>query len=138
MADLTSIREGLAANLSALKDVQVSPYMLANPQPPSAHVFPADISYDQAMVRGVDQWTFTVQAFVGLIDAKGAQVKLDALLAPSGSQSVKQLLEVDRTLAGVVADLHVTGCSGYRVYPRDPNPPVLGAEWTVSVLATGT
>jgi hypothetical protein len=62
---LTQIREGIAANLAVLDGCQVSAYMLSNPTPPAVHVYPAEVDYDLAMGRGLDQWTFTVQAFVG-------------------------------------------------------------------------
>jgi hypothetical protein len=71
------------------------------------------------MGRGLDKWTFTVQAFVALASDIGAQVKLDAFLAPSGSQSVKAAIEADGTLGGIVADTSVVSCTGYRVYARD-------------------
>lgn len=138
MASLTSIREGLAANLGALEGIQVSPYMLANPSPPCVHVYPASVEYDLAMRRGLDKWTLTVQAFVGLTADIGSQVKLDQFLASSGTQSVKTVLESDQTLGGTVSDVNVVSCTGYRVYVREGGGPVLGAEWVVEVLATGT
>jgi hypothetical protein len=134
---LTQIREGIAANLAVLDGCQVSAYMLSNPTPPTIHVYPAEIDYDLAMGRGLDKWTFTVQAFVALSTDIGAQVKLDAFLAPSGSQSVKAAIEADGTLGGIVADTTVVSCTGYRVYARDGGGPVLGAEWQVDVLASG-
>lgn len=134
---LTQIREGLAANLAAIDGCQVSAYMLSNPTPPTVHVYPGDIDYDLAMHRGLDKWTLTVQAFVGMVSDQGAQVKLDAFLAPSGATSVKAAVESDKTLGGLVSDLQVVSCSGYRVYARESGGPVLGAEWTVEVLASG-
>lgn len=135
---LTQIREGIAANLATLQGCQVSAYMLANPTPPTVHVYPGDIEYDLAMGRGLDKWTLTVQAFVGTVSDQGSQVKLDAFLAPSGALSVKSAVESDQTLGGLVSDLQVVSCSGYRVYARESgHPPVLGAEWSVEVLATG-
>ncbi len=138
MASLANIREGVAANLSTISGVQVSAYMLANPTPPSLQVFPAEVEYDAAMARGLDRWTLTVQAHVGTQTDVGAQKKLDELLAPSGSSSVKAAAESDRTLGGVVSDCRVVSCSGYRVYVHPSGTAVLGAEWTVEILASGT
>lgn len=135
---LTLLRQGLAANLAALTDVQVSPYMLANPTPPAVTIYPSDVSYDLSMHRGFDLWTFTVQAFVGDTADIGAQVNLDQFIAPSGARSVKTLLESDKTLGGACSDLQVTSCTGYRIYLREGGPPVLGAEWHVTVYAPGT
>ena len=140
-ATLTQIREGLAANLAALDDVQVSPYMLANPTPPTVHLYPGgaagDIEYDLAMRRGLDRWPFTVQAFVGSPSDIGAQVRLDEFIAPSGARSVKTVLEADPTLGGIVGGLQVVSCGGYRLYVFEGRAPVLGAEWHVEVLSTG-
>lgn len=112
--------------------------MLANPTPPTLQVFPAEVEYDASMARGFDRWTLTVQAYVGSQTDKGAQLKLDTLLAPSGASSVKARVEADRTLGGVVDDCRVVGCSGYRVYVHPNGTAVLGAEWTVELYASGT
>lgn len=138
MATLADVREGLAANLSAIPGCQVSAYMLANPTPPTIHLFPADINYDQTMGRGHDQWMFTVQAFVGSVSDIGSQKKLDEMLAPAGASSVKAAIESDLTLGGTADDLRVTTCSGYRELRREGGGPVLLAEWSVEVLVSGT
>lgn len=139
---LTQIRQGLAANLSALQGIQVSAYMLASATPPSAHIYPGGaagaITYDLAFQRGLDLWPFTVQAFVGLTSDIGAQVLLDTFIAPSGTQSVKTVLQSDRTLGGLVDDVQVVTCTGYHVYRREGAAPVLGAEWHVTVYASGS
>lgn len=142
---LTQIRTGLATNLQSLigtSELQVSAYMLANPTPPTIHLYPGGqetaIEYDLAFGRGLDRWSFTVQAFVPLSSADtDSQQTLDAYIAPAGAQSVKAALESDSTLGGLVANVNVVSCTGYRVYVREGGTPVLGAEWLVEVLATG-
>jgi hypothetical protein len=137
MADLGDIRAALAANLSSIPGLNESPYLLGNPTPPAAEVQPADIDYHQAMGNGVERWTLIVRVFVGTMSDKGAQIRLDRLLASSGSESVKAAIESDTSLAGAVDDVTVTRCTGYRIFNREGMPSVLGAEWTVSVLAIG-
>jgi hypothetical protein len=138
---LKQLREGLAANLTAglpANTVQISGYMLPNPTPPCIHLYPdGDLEYDLAMRRGLDKWRFTVQAFVPFTNDAAPQILLDGFLNPSGSTSVKQALEQDSTLGGVVADVNVVSMSGYKVYVRDGGGPVLGAEWRVEIIATG-
>jgi len=138
MADLALIRAGLAANLGVLGIQNTSAYMLANPTPPSVHVFPAGVEYDLAMARGLDHWTLTVQLFVALSADIGSQVNLDRYLASSGALSVKAAIESDPTLGGSCADASVTSCSGYRQFVSEGRPPYLGVDWTVEVYATGT
>lgn len=136
MASLTEIREGMAAALD-LDGFQVSPWLLSNPTPPAVMVFPSEIEYDSAMSRGHDDWLLTVQAMVGLASDIGAQQRLDELLAPSGPSSVKDLLEPapgQPALGGIVDDIRVESCTGYRVYVRTGGDAAIGAEWSVRVL----
>lgn len=133
---VADIREGLAANIATITDVQVSSYMLANPSPPSIHVFPAAAEYTQAFNRGLDKWTFTVQAIVSAsVDTAGQQL-LDEFLAPTGDTSIRAAIESDRTLGGVAENLTVTGVSGYQLYADDRGAN-LGAEWTVEIWCSG-
>jgi len=134
---LTQIREGLAASLATLDGVQVSAYMLANPTPPAIHIYPAAVEYDYTFRRGYDTWTLTVQAFVGYSSDIGAQKKLDAFLAPSGTQSLKQAAEADRTLGGIVESVRVVAATGYHEYAREGGSTVLGAEWQTEIYASG-
>lgn len=135
---LAELRAGLAANLDTIPSTQVSAYMLSAPTPPSIYVYPQQVDYDGTMQRGMDAWTFTVQAFVGLTSDIGAQKKLDLMLAPTGTNSVKASVEADRTLGGKASDLRVTEATGYRVYTLEgARGPVLGCEWTVDVIVDG-
>lgn len=131
-----ALRQGLADNMGPL-GIQVSPYMLSNPTPPAIQIYPALIDYDLALQRGLDKWMFTVQAFVGMVSDLGAQQRLDQLIDPKGSGSLKQAVESDIYLGGIAADVSALTCSGYRVYQRDQGGPVLGAEWAVQVYAAG-
>lgn len=125
-------------------EIQVSPTMLADPTPPAAHVYPTPVEYDETMGRGSDDWSFTVQVFVS--DAggdEGAQELLDEYIEPFGPRSVKEALELADTddgrvsLGGVIFDLRVERCEGYRLYVREGRAPVLGSEWTLDVTAPG-
>lgn len=135
MASITSIREAMASALQEIPGLQASAYMLANPTPPSAEIFPADISYDQAMQRGHDTNVFTVRVFVGETTDIGSQKQLDQYLESAGATSVKATLESDRTLGGVCQYLRVTDCSGYRRTVMEGRGAILAAEWRVEVLA---
>lgn len=140
---LPEIRAGLATRLATLPNVQTSAYMLSNPTPPTLQVMgPDEILYDQSFRGALADWTFIIQGFVGSVTDEGSQVNLDQWLAPSGALSVKAALEGDRSaagaLGGVVQDLTVQSCSGYRFYQLDNRAAVLGAEWTVWVRTVDT
>ena len=134
MADIQTIREGLARNLERIRDIQVSAYMLASPVPPCIHIFPATIEYDRSMQRGLDIVNFTIEALVAFGLDQGGQIRLDRLLAPTGMQSVKESIETDRTLGQMVQDLQVERMSSYRVVTiPNQNDQALAATWLVSV-----
>jgi hypothetical protein len=137
MASLTSIREALAVSLSVIPDIQANAYLLSNTTPPVFEIEPGETEYDLAMARGLDRWTVTVRALVSAATDIGAQRFLDKLIESSGTLSVKAAIEADSTLGGAVADVSVKTCSGYRSFARDGGGPLLGAEWTVEILATG-
>lgn len=133
MATLAEIREGLAVRLSLIEGVQVSAYMLASPTPPAIHVYPSGIAYDRAMHRGLDEVSMTVQAFLTFGVDVGAQLALDELLAPSGSRSVKAVIEGDRTLGNKVQDTWVRELSGYDIQTIPDRGAVLVATWVVEI-----
>lgn len=137
MPDLEQIRQALAHNLDAIPGVQVSAYMLSNPTPPAIEIQPAETVYDETFGRGMDTWTLTIRAHVAQTLDVGAQRRLDRMLAPAGASSVKARAESDRSLGGLVEDLRVTRCAGYRVFVREGGAQTVGSEWTVQVLAPG-
>jgi len=101
-------------------------------------MFPGPVSYDQAMHRGMDTWEFTLRVMIGNVGDIGPQNLLDELLEPTGTTSMKAAVEQDNTLAGLVYDLSVTDCTGYRQYvPTPGSAPVMGADWTLRILADG-
>lgn len=138
MATLKQIREGLKANLGTLSNCQVSAYELSNPTPPCLEVFPdpgEGIEYHQAGSNGLAYWVFSVRGTVAATTDIGGQMLLDEWLAPSGSSSVKEALESDKTLGGVVQDVHVRSCTGYQEYAKQGlNGSFFAAVWTVLVL----
>jgi hypothetical protein len=134
MTDLATIRAAIADALGPVgTDVQVSPYVLATPTPPTLQVLPRSMNYDRAMHRGVDVREYIVQGFVPYNEGDESQRLLDELLSPTGPRSVKTLLEADKTLGGVVSAVNVTSDSGLAMQLHPSGAWVLLAEWTVEV-----
>src|SRR6266487_2233207 len=133
MTLIGDIRVALADALKPAFDGQAFPYQLSNPTPPCAQVTRGPITYDQAMGGGLHRPTFTVVAYVSLLTDQGAQMLLDQYLEPSGATSIKQALEADTSLGGLVQTLHVTDASGEQVYNREQGGQVLASTWTVEV-----
>ncbi len=127
------IRAGIAENMGSIKGLQVLDYVSSQPVPPSADVRRGPVDYDQAMADGLHRPTMLVRVYVGNVTDQGSQTLLDSYLDPTGSQSVKEAIESDRTLGGTVQDLHVTGASGAQQFALEGQPIMLGSEWTVEV-----
>jgi hypothetical protein len=134
IATVTQIREGLAANLATLP-WQVNPYALANPTPPCLQIVRGDIEYDYTAARGLDIVNMTVQAVITHGADIGSQKVMDTFVDAVGAQSVKTLLESDRTLGGKVANLRVTRCSGDRTSTTTAGA-VLVSQWDIVVYAS--
>jgi hypothetical protein len=82
-----------------------------------------------------------VVVLVADVADEGSQLLLDRFMEPSGGRSVKEAVERDRTLGGLVNDTWVEECSGAISFTFDlvstggsQRPPVLGAEWTVRII----
>ncbi len=129
------IRTALAQALLSIPGMQVSANQLSNATPPFAQVRRGPVEFDKAMQGGVHRPDFFVTVCVAFVSDIGAQRLLDRYLAADGDLSVKQALESDTTLGGLVQALHVTGASGETPYARDQGGPVLGSDWTVEVWA---
>jgi len=115
MASITDIRGGIATNLQRISGLRVSSFAPDLVNPPVAIVEPdsTPVKFDIAMNRGLDEFRFTVTVITNRADERSGQNKLDAYCAGSGSFSVKQAIEYDRTLGGVVNDCRVTEISSY-------------------------
>jgi hypothetical protein len=134
MSVVGDIRAGLRANIKAsIPNVQVSPYVLASPTPPGVHIFPAESRYDLAMNRGLDEYDFTVQAFIAHTGDQGNQSFLDELISPVGARSMKRAIERDLTLAGVSEDCRVISNTGYRLLVTSDNRGLITVDWLVTV-----
>lgn len=135
---LLDMRQAIADAVSSrIPDLQVSPWMLANPTPPTAQVFPTAVNPHMSMgPGGFEEWTFTLQVFVGGVEtvSQGSQIRLDEYLR--GDRSITAAIEADTTLGGVVDDLKVTSISGYRVFTTQGRADVLGAEWSITVYVS--
>jgi hypothetical protein len=115
MASITDIRIGLENNLKRIPGLRTAPNAPDLVNPPIAIVQPDSIPvrFDVSMNRGLDEFRFTITVLAHRADERSAQNKLDSYCAGSGDYSVKQAVEYDRTLGGVVNDCRVTEISSY-------------------------
>lgn len=132
MSRFGDIRAGLVASLSSL-GLQGSGYLLASPTPPTIEVFPGQTEYDSVFQRGMDEVVFIVRIVVSMTLDQASQMTLDNYLDPTGTSSVKALLEADRTLGGVVKDLRVEEATGHQRSTVEAKEQ-LSADWSVRIF----
>lgn len=134
MATMSNLRNGLATRLATISGLRTSATLPDQPQPPQAVVYPDRVTYDTALGRGSDEYTFVVLVIVGRIAERTAQTSLDAYCNPSGSTSIKAAVEGDPTLGGNALDCRVTEMRGQSSLTLGDTT-YLTAEFVVSVIA---
>jgi hypothetical protein len=102
----STVRANLKTALSTVV-TRVFDYVPDQVPAPCGVVGNITIDFDEAQNRGLDRGEVDVLVIVSRMNERGAQDKLDALLAGSGAGSVKAALEADRTLSGALATLRV-------------------------------
>lgn len=137
MASITDLRSGIATNLASIPGLRTASYAPDLINPPIAIVEPdsTPVTFDIAMNRGLDQFRFTITLIVQRQDERSGQNALDAYCAGSGTYSVKQAVELDRTLGGHANDCRVTEISSYGSISVNENQ-YLAAEFSVVVYAS--
>jgi hypothetical protein len=134
MANLSALRDGIAANLSTITGLRVSAFVPDNINPPLAIVTPQNIEYHRSFQNGLNTYSFIVSVFVGRVSERSAQNTLDAYCSPTGSSSIKSAIESDRTLQGRAYDLVVSDMRNYGSVTIGENT-YLTAEFDCAVQA---
>lgn len=119
MADLTSIRNALGANIKKYTGLRADPQARDSVTPPVAVIIP-----DEPFISYADttDGAFTIRLLVLLIISDAAPVDatqraLDAYLGvdtdPAVGSSVPEAIEEDNTLGGTVHYIHAVNAGGY-------------------------
>jgi len=114
MASITTMRQALATNLSTIPGLRTASIIPEDPKPPIAIVTFERVDFDTSMGRALDTYLFRVIVIVGRVDTRGAQTALDSYLSGSGTNSIKEAVESDRTLGGEANDLRVSSGDNLR------------------------
>ena len=132
---LTQIRNGIGTNLSDnIASLSVYNYTPDRSEPPLIIVGVLDqLEYDTTMQRGSDTYEIPCRLLIANVDAQLAQETLDGYIASSGSNSVKQAIESDVTLSGVVSSVRVTEARNYGSYTLN-NTDLIGVDFLVQVV----
>lgn len=113
-ATLSEIRVAIKDTLDSLGDFNAYALEPAAPKYPAGWCFPGSpaASYHQTF-GDATTWNMRVTVAVAAGDVGRSQSNIDPYLAPTGSRSIKALLEADPSLGGVVDSLSVKGIVAY-------------------------
>lgn len=134
--NIGQVRQAMADALAPI-EANVSAYASSSPTPPALQIIPPSVAYDYSFARGLDEWEFIVQAVVAFSQDVAAQMLLDELIQPEGDQSIKALLEADRTLGDTVESLRVVSSSRPAQVQSAGGSPMLTVEFLVQVIGRG-
>ena len=136
MALLTSIRDGLKANLETISGLTAYEYVPDWIEPPIALVAPINsLNYDSTMARGADTYEIPVIVYISRVDAQLSQDTVDGYLASTGATSVKAAIESDPTLGGAAMSVRVVSATDYGEYEVTQGTSFLGVTFNVEVIA---
>ena len=134
MALISQLRTAIATNLATITGLRTSAEMPDNPNPPIALVRPTGVEYNQAFNKGLALYRFSVVVIVGRAAEKTAQRSLDAFCSSTGTSSIKNAVESDKTLGGYAYDCRVTEMTNYTPIQMNEGT-YLAAEFAVDVFA---
>jgi hypothetical protein len=136
MALLTSIRDGLKANLETISGLTAYEYVPDWIEPPIALVAPINsLNYDSTMARGADTYEIPVIVYISRVDAQLSQDTVDGYLASTGATSVKAAIESDPTLGGAAMSVRVVSATDYGEYEVTQGTSFLGVTFNIEVIA---
>jgi hypothetical protein len=134
MALIAELRSGIATNLQTISGLRTGATIPDNVNPPFAIIAPSSAEYHQTYHNGLTRYSFTVTVVVGRASERTAQNTLDAYCSPTGSSSIRQAVELDKTLSGKAFDCIVTGMRNYGSISLGDNT-YLAAEFDLVVQA---
>ena len=131
---VSQIKAGLAANLATVSGLRAYAYQPDNVNTPFAWPLLDSIQYNGAMGGGLITHKFTVSVVVGRSAERTAQTLLDGYLSYRGTTSIRQAIESDRTLGGVVQDLIVESANNISTLEANDTT-YLAIDFVVTVYA---
>ena len=116
-ATVSQVMTGVKNSLATISGLRVFDFQPDNINPPTAFPQIDSVEYHGAFGGGDVRFNMTVVTIVGRVSDRTAQSSLDAYLSYSGASSIRQAIEADRTLGGVVQTLIVSQSANIRTLP---------------------
>jgi hypothetical protein len=114
MSELADIRRAIATTLAAVPNLRIYDQVPDAPQPPCAIVIPETIRYGQ-LFSGEANYRIVLQVMTSAVNTSAGQEQLDALISPTGPNSIARVLDDRPTLDGTVALCQLTDLRNYGV-----------------------
>ena len=130
---ISQIRTALATNLSTITGLRTAAEIPDLPNPPIAVVSLNSVTYDGAYAKGLTTYSFSVTVVVGRSAEREAQRKLDGYIS-TGTNSIKNAIESDKTLGGYAYDCRVVSMDSIGSLTISDTT-YLAADFSVTVIA---
>lgn len=111
-ATVSAVKAGLATRLQTITGLRTFNEQPAQVNAPIGFANLDAIVYHRTMRTSMVEMQFTVSVIVSRADERTGMASVDAYTSPTGDKSVKQAIEADRTLGGIVDDLQVESATG--------------------------
>lgn len=133
-ATISQVKAGLNTRLATITGLRTFTEQPAQVNAPVAYPNLDTINYHRTMRTSMVEMAFTITVVVSRADERTGIASVDAYTSPSGSKSVVQALEAERTLGGIVNDLQVESASGIINMPAEDGD-YLAVDFKVMVYA---
>jgi hypothetical protein len=131
---LGEIRKALAKTVLGINGMRVAEHMPEQVNPPMVVIQLDRLDYHGAMQGGLRTFQFLLIAIVGRMGERSSQELLDRVTDFDGPESIRDVVEADPTLGGVVWAVKVTGARAVRPI-NIGDAAYLGVEFEVEVQA---
>lgn len=101
-ATVSQVSDAIKARLATVNGLRTFSYQPEQLNPPFAWPELTQVTYHRSMQLGDVEMQFTINVVVGRYTDRTANELLDEYLSATGAKSIRQALESDRTLGGVV------------------------------------
>lgn len=133
-ATISQALAGLREQLTRIPGLRVVEYLPDQINPPVAVCAVDEVNYHQAFAGGDPIYQMVITVVVGRASERIAQERLDAFMSYSGTQSIREAVEADKSLGGAVQQAVVTRASNIQVV--NVNEVIyLSVDFTVTVHA---
>jgi hypothetical protein len=131
---LGEIRDALAVAVKTINGMRAAEHMPEQINPPMVVIQLDRLDFHGAMQGGLRTFQFLLIAIVGRMGERASQDLLDRVTDFDGPDSIRQAVEADPTLGGVVWACKVTGARSIRPI-NIGDAAYLGVEFEVEVQA---